>query len=146
LFNHLVWRFRNAEAGVSSPVVDPSTSPCVFRPRHAPLLAPSPPAGVNEQIKSLLLAQFWIESKSGQRTIGVEMIADLLRTPLRASDWSRGHYGALAVQACIADGAFDTARKILDLALQFAPQDARLRYLSRVLTRAPAGVQLTGLQ
>jgi len=96
----------------------------------------------SEEINTLLLAENWIGTKSDKRKAGVETIAALLRTHQPGSDWSRAHYGALAVKASLADGDLEKAKAILDLALPSDPQDPQLRYLSRLIARAE-GVQPT---
>src|SRR5262249_18229092 len=87
-------------------------------------------------IQQLLLAQNWIESQPDKRKDGVEIIGSLMRGYHRGSDWSRAHYGALAVKASIAEGDLSKAREILHLALQAAPQDAQLQYLDRGIAGA----------
>src|SRR5207253_2980092 len=137
-FSHLVWRFRNAETGFPG-ARDPIASPCIFCQVHGPNPTPNSPANGSEEIRNLLLAENWLGAKSGKRKDGVEMIATLLRSYHPGSDWSRAHYGALAVKASIAEGDLQKAKNVLELALKFEPQDPQLQYLTRIITRAEGG-------
>jgi hypothetical protein len=83
-----------------------------------------------------LLAANLIANKTDQRKDGVEMIASLLGAYHSGSDWSRAHYGAMAVKASLADGDLSKAKHVLELALQAEPQDAQLKYLARLILRA----------
>ena len=101
--------------------------------------APKLSGPVSDEIKRLLWAQNCIERKSAQREEGVETIASLMRAYHPGSDWSRAHYGAMAVRASFADGDVEKAKSILGLAFQSDPQDEQLLYLARILIRAETG-------
>ena len=139
LLSHLTWRIRNAEMGNPGGARDPLSSPCVFAPVNLPVAAPKVPANISDQIKQLLLAENWIVSRSDKRKEGVEVIASLLRAPEPGSDWSRAHYGAVAIKASIAEGDMQEAKQVLALAIESEPQDVQLRYLSRLISRVGSG-------
>jgi hypothetical protein len=133
LFNHLTWRFRNLKAGIAAS--DPLPSPCIFLPIQRQSSAPTVPPEASDELRTLLRAEHWLGGKTDKRKEGVEIIASLLRNYHRGSDWSRAHYGALAIKASLSDGDVEKAKDILNLALQSDPRNPQLRYLSRLINR-----------
>jgi hypothetical protein len=93
------------------------------------------PQDVEPEVKELLAAEALLDSPA--RIEGIDRFARLLQNRTAKSDWSAGHYGALAAKAAFAAGDTTRSRNLVRLALPIEPT-WQLAYLDRVLKREQA--------
>jgi len=140
LQSYLLWRLRNDPVpdGATEPI-DLREVPCAFRSSGAPPLPLAAPPQTGEEIQKLLGATCLLEANSARKREGVSQIELLLRQRRPEADWSAPYYAALAARACLASGDAERTRAVLKLGLKFAPDDAQLHYLGRILEREQSG-------
>jgi spermidine synthase len=132
LRSHLNWRFNN---GIGCSTDFRPSWPCVFRTNAVAAGMPVIPADVSDEVKTLLKAMADIQLGETTRNAGIDSVLALLRSYGPKSDWSVGHYSALAAKASIAAGDFRRADEILSAALPLQPENVELNFLQRVVSR-----------
>jgi predicted membrane-bound spermidine synthase len=140
LQTYLIWRLRHDGLSVNATEpVDIRAIPCAFRPSNAPPLPLQVPSDAPEEVKKLMTAVGLLEGPTDRSREAVDMIEALLRQRTQASDWSAPHYAVMAARRSLGSGDRDKARQVLELGLKFAPDDAQLHYLTRILDREQPG-------
>lgn len=140
LQSYLTWRLRNESApGGAAEPVDIRSIPCAFRPAStAPLQLTAPP-GASEEVRQLLNATALLDAGSSRRLEGVALIEELLQHHNAGATWFPAHYAAQATRISLSAGDTVKARRLLELGLKLAPDDAQLQYLARIMEREQGG-------
>ncbi|HUR47312.1 MAG TPA: fused MFS/spermidine synthase [Candidatus Saccharimonadales bacterium] len=132
LRSHLLWRFHN---GIGAAPEFRPWWPCIFKTNEFNLPAAQAGADAPEEVKALMAAAAAIERGGNQREAGIENISSLLKSYGPKSDWSVGHYAALAARASLGDSHPERAKEILEQAIRLRPEDQTLNYLNRIASR-----------
>lgn len=109
--------------------------PCAFRPANTPPVQIAAPPGSSPEIQKLVTATVLLESNSARKAEAVALIEELLRQHRPDSGWSAPHYAAAAARISLAQGDAEKTRRLLELGLKHAPDDAQLHYLARIIER-----------
>ncbi len=134
LVRQLECRFRAGKQANAAWFGEP-LAPGVFSPATSALATAEAPPNASEELKQLLQAARLIQADPARRMEGVRAILGVLRSNRAGAGWNLSPYAALAARASLASGELQTARDILDPALQREPLDPQLRYLSRIASR-----------
>jgi spermidine synthase len=132
----LVWQYPRQGQGATGPHPGERVAnmPSLFGSRDRPIKARIP-AQATEEEATLLTAVAELRSRRPAHGEALRTVEGILQA--RSSDpaWSHWSQAAVAAKAYLETGEVAQARKIVELARRFSPNDRELTYISRVLER-----------
>jgi hypothetical protein len=143
LQSHLRVRCNQKLAAQFTPVGGGLTLPCVFAIPDAAAPIPPPSAVTNEVVRLLFEAEVALNSGTEDELQAISEIARILAGTksyeAESAGWSATYYAGLAVRGSLRRNDIQTAKRILQQALQLEPDSDVLLYLDRVIARGVGG-------